>query len=67
LAITSSVAFSREGPYNKINSVLDPNLADRDTSVADGTTYYYLTASVNSNDEEYQESVCSNEAQATIP
>jgi len=52
------------GPYNKINSVLDPNLAYTDTSVADGTTYYYVTTSVNSNDEE---SVYSNEAQATIP
>jgi fibronectin type 3 domain-containing protein len=52
------------GPYNKINSILDPNLAYRDTSVADGTTYYYLTASVNSSAEE---SVYSNEAQATIP
>lgn len=52
------------GPYNKINSVLDPNLAYTDTSVANGTTYYYVTTSVNSNDEE---SVYSNEAQATIP
>jgi hypothetical protein len=52
------------GPYNKINSVLDPNLAYTDTSVADGTNYYYVTTSVNSNDEE---SVYSNEAQATIP
>jgi hypothetical protein len=65
-AITSSVAFSREGPNHKINSVLDPNLAYRDTSLADGTTYYYVTTSVNSNDEEYEESVYSNEAQATI-
>jgi hypothetical protein len=52
------------GPYNKINSVIDPNLAYTDTSVADGTTYYYVTTSVNSNDEE---SVYSNQAQATIP
>ena len=52
------------GPYNKINSVLDPNLAYTDTSVADGTTYYYVTTSVNSNEEE---SGYSNEAQATIP
>ena len=52
------------GPYNKINSVLDPNLAYTDTSVADGTTYNYVTTSVNSNDEE---SVYSNQAQATIP
>jgi hypothetical protein len=52
------------GPYNKINSVLDPNLAYTDTSVADGTTYYYVTTSVNSNDEE---SVYSNQAQASIP
>jgi len=52
------------GPYNKINSVLDPNLAYTDTSVAGGTTYYYVTTSVNSNDEE---SVYSNEAHAAIP
>lgn len=52
------------GPYNKINSVLDPNLAYKNTSVADRTTYYYVTTSVNSNDEE---SVYSNEAQPTIP
>jgi Abnormal spindle-like microcephaly-assoc'd, ASPM-SPD-2-Hydin len=52
------------GPYSKINSALDPNLSYTDTSVDDGTTYYYVTTSVNSND---QESVYSNEAQATIP
>jgi hypothetical protein len=55
------------GLYNKINSILDPNLAYWDTSVADGTTYNYVTTSVNSNDKENEESVYSNEAQATIP
>jgi len=52
------------GPYSKINSVLDPSTAYTDTSVADATIYYYVTTAVDSNN---QESVHSNEAQATIP
>ena len=52
------------GPYTQINSVLDPSTVYTDTSVADGTTYYYVTTAVNSNNEE---SVYSNQAQATIP
>jgi len=52
------------GPYSKINSVLDPSTVYTDTSVADGNTYYYVTTAVNSDNEE---SVYSNQAQATIP
>ena len=52
------------GPYAKINSSLDSTTAYTDTSVADGNTYYYVTTAVNSDNEE---SVYSNQAQATIP
>jgi len=52
------------GPYSKINSVLDASTVYTDTSVTDGTTYYYVTTAVNSSDEE---SADSNEAQAIIP
>jgi fibronectin type 3 domain-containing protein len=52
------------GPYSKINSVLDPNLAYTDVSVTDGMTYYYVTTAVDSDN---QESVYSNQAQAIIP
>lgn len=52
------------GPYAKINSSLDTTTAYTDTSVTDGNTYYYVTTAVNSDNEE---SVYSNQAQATIP
>jgi hypothetical protein len=52
------------GPYNKINPVLDASTVYSDTSVSDGSTYYYVTTAIDSND---QESVNSNEAQAVIP
>jgi hypothetical protein len=52
------------GPYAKINPSLDSNTAYTDTSVTDGNTYYYVTTAVNSDNEE---SVYSNQAQATIP
>jgi hypothetical protein len=52
------------GPYGKINSILDPSTVYTDTSVTDGSTYYYVTTAVNSSD---QESLYSNEAQTTIP
>jgi hypothetical protein len=52
------------GPYGQINTTLDPNTAFTDTSVSNGNTYYYVTTAVNSSDEE---SVYSNQAQATIP
>jgi hypothetical protein len=52
------------GPYTQINPVLDASTVYTDTSVADGTTYYYVTTAVNSDN---QESIYSNEAQAIIP
>jgi hypothetical protein len=52
------------GPYTQINPVLDASTVYTDSAVADGTTYYYVTTAVNSDN---QESVYSNEAQAIIP
>ncbi len=52
------------GPYSQINSVLDASTAYTDATVINGTTYYYVSTAVNSNDEE---SVYSNEARAVIP
>jgi Abnormal spindle-like microcephaly-assoc'd, ASPM-SPD-2-Hydin len=52
------------GPYAQINTSLDPNTAFSDTAVSNGAIYYYVTTAVNSNN---QESVYSNQAQASIP
>jgi hypothetical protein len=52
------------GPYSKINSVLNASTAYSDTTVVDGLTYYYVTAAVNSSNEE---SAYSNQTQAVIP
>jgi hypothetical protein len=52
------------GPYNKINSALDPNTAYDDTTVVAGQTYYYATTAVNSGGEE---SSYSNLAEVVIP
>jgi hypothetical protein len=52
------------GPYTQINPVLDASTVYTDTSVANGTTYYYVTTAVDSDN---QESVYSNEAEAIIP
>jgi hypothetical protein len=52
------------GPYWKINSVLNASTLYSDTTVADGKTYYYVTTSVNSTDEE---SPYSNQTKAVIP
>jgi len=52
------------GPFTKINSSLDVNTNYTDSSVQPGYTYYYVTTAVNL---EGQESVYSNQAQATIP
>ncbi|MGH9498261.1 MAG: choice-of-anchor D domain-containing protein [Terriglobales bacterium] len=51
------------GPYSKISSA-DPNTNYTDTTVTNGSTYYYVTTAVDSNS---QESTYSNEAQAVIP
>jgi Abnormal spindle-like microcephaly-assoc'd, ASPM-SPD-2-Hydin len=52
------------GPYSKINSVLNASTLYSDTTVADGQTYYYVTTSVNSTNEE---SPYSNQTTAVIP
>jgi hypothetical protein len=52
------------GTYAKINSSLIAATAYTDTSVSDGTTYYYETTAVNSSGEE---SARSTAVQAVIP
>jgi hypothetical protein len=52
------------GPYSKLNSSLNPGTSYTDSTVVDGSTYYYVTTAVNSNS---QESTYSNQAQAVIP
>jgi hypothetical protein len=52
------------GGYTRINSSLISVTAYTDTSVSDGTTYYYETTAVNSSGEE---SVPSSPVQAVIP
>jgi hypothetical protein len=53
------------GPYpTKLNSSLVTAVDYTDTTVADGTTYYYVVTSVNSSNVE---SVDSNQATAVIP
>jgi hypothetical protein len=55
---------SSGGPYGKLNSSLNPSTTYTDSTVVDGSTYYYVTTAVNSNS---QESTYSNQAQAIIP
>jgi len=52
------------GPYSKINTVLIASTVYSDTTVVDGSTYYYVSTAVNSNNEE---SAYSNQTQAVIP
>jgi hypothetical protein len=52
------------GPYGKLNSSVDPSTAYTDSTVQNGSTYYYVTTAVNS---QGQESTYSNEAQAVVP
>jgi hypothetical protein len=52
------------GPYSKLNPSLNSDTSYTDTTVANGSTYYYVTTAVNSNS---QESAYSNQAQAVIP
>jgi hypothetical protein len=52
------------GPYSKLNSSLNASTSYTDSTVTDGTTYYYVTTAVNSG---FQESTYSNQAQAIIP
>ncbi len=52
------------GPYSKINSSADANTSYTDSSVQSGTTYFYVTTSVDSSGNE---SVNSNQVSAAIP
>jgi hypothetical protein len=52
------------GPYNRINSSLDPSTNYTDNSVASGQTYYYVVTAV---DSAGAESAYSNQVQAVIP
>jgi hypothetical protein len=52
------------GLYTKINSSLVAGVSYTDTTVASGTTYYYVTTAVDSSNNE---SSYSNEVQAIIP
>jgi fibronectin type 3 domain-containing protein len=52
------------GPYSKINSSADANTSYTDSSVQSGTTYYYVTTSVDNSGDE---SVNSNQVSAAIP
>jgi hypothetical protein len=52
------------GPYTQLNSGLIAGTTYADTTVADGTTYYYLTTAVDSSDAQ---SGYSNQAQVAIP
>src|SRR5215831_10966810 len=52
------------GPYTLLNSGLIPGTAYTDLGVQHGSTYYYVTTSVNS---QGQESPYSNEASAPVP
>jgi len=52
------------GPYTEIGSVPEPTTTYTDSSVTDGHTYYYVTTTVNSSN---QESSYSNQATAVTP
>ena len=52
------------GPYSKINSLADAGTSYTDSSVLSGTTYFYVTTSVDSSGDE---SVNSNQVTAAIP
>ena len=52
------------GPYTKLNSSLIPTTSYTDQTVQSGSTYYYVTTTVNS---QGLESAYSNQAVATVP
>ena len=52
------------GPYAKLTTATDANTAYTDSSVQSGTTYYYVTTSVDASNAE---SAYSNQATAAIP
>jgi len=52
------------GPYTQLNSILIAGTTYADTTVADGTTYYYVITAVDSSNAQ---SGYSNQAEAVIP
>jgi hypothetical protein len=56
--------IQNNGPYTKINSILDSATAYTDYTVLAGMTYYYVTTSV---DSAGQESPYSNQTEAYVP
>ena len=52
------------GPYSRLNSTVEPNANYADSTVLAGSTYFYVTTSVDANGAE---SANSNEASAVIP
>jgi hypothetical protein len=52
------------GPYSKLNSSLNPGTNYTDSTVADGSTYYYVTTAINSDSEE---SAYSDPVQIEVP
>jgi len=52
------------GPYARLNSSILLGTTYTDSTIQSGTTYYYVSTSINSDSEE---SSYSNEASATIP
>lgn len=57
-------ATASGGPYTRLNAALITALTYTDSAVQAGQTYYYAVTAVNSNNEE---SVYSNQVEATIP
>ena len=52
------------GPFQEINTALDPSTNYTDNTVVSGATYYYVATEVNA---QGQESAYSNEVKAVIP
>jgi fibronectin type 3 domain-containing protein len=52
------------GPYARLNSSVLSSTSYNDSNIVSGTTYYYVSTSVNADNEE---STYSNEASAAIP
>jgi len=52
------------GPYARLNSSIVSGTTYTDSTIQSGTTYYYVSTSINSDSEE---SAYSNEATAAIP
>jgi len=56
--------LNAKGPYTRINSSVHPNATFTDASVVGGSTYFYMTTSVNKHGKE---SKFSNQVQVQIP